>query len=79
MRSLRLAAAAILAAAVVAVLGGAALAASAAGLVTTEKDWVRLRRLPLSKGPVYVVSVRLELSAGHAAWRAAFEKACPRR
>ncbi len=50
-----------------------------AGLVTTEKDWVRLRRLPLPKRPVYVVSVRLELSAGHAMWRAAFERACPRR
>ena len=51
----------------------------AIGLVTTEKDWVRLRRLPLPKRPVYVVSVRLELSAGHAAWRTAFERACPRR
>jgi len=51
----------------------------AIGLVPTEKDWVRLRRLPLPKRPVYVVSVRLELSAGHAAWRTAFERACPRR
>jgi len=56
-----------------------ATALGAVGLVTTEKDWVRLRRLPLPKRPVYVVSVRLELSAGHAAWRAAFERACPRR
>ena len=56
-----------------------ATALGAVGLVTTEKDWVRLRRLPLPKRPVYVVSVRLELSVGHAAWRAAFERACPRR
>ena len=51
----------------------------AVGLVTTEKDWVRLRRLPLPRRPVYVVSVRLELVAGHATWRAAFERACPKR
>lgn len=51
----------------------------AEGLVTTEKDWVRLRRLPLPKRPLYVVSVRLELSIGQEAWRTAFERSCPRR
>ncbi len=50
----------------------------AEGLVTTEKDWVRLRRLPLPKRPLYVISVRLELSTGHGEWRKAFERVCPR-
>ena len=56
-----------------------AAAIGADALVTTEKDWVRLRRLPLPKRPVYVVSVRLELISGHAAWRDAFERTCPKR
>jgi tetraacyldisaccharide 4'-kinase len=47
------------------------------GLVTTEKDWVRLRSLRPSRRPLYVVSVRLDLVSGHAHWRAAFERACP--
>ena len=49
------------------------------GLVTTEKDWVRLRPLRPCRRPLYVVSVRLDLVSGHAAWRAAFARACPTR
>ncbi len=45
-------------------------------LVTTEKDWVRLRRLPLPAQVLYVVSVRLELLDGGAEWRAVFERIC---
>ena len=44
------------------------------GLVTTEKDWVRLRRLPPLERPLYVLSVRLRLTSGEAEWRAAFER-----
>jgi tetraacyldisaccharide 4'-kinase len=54
-------------------------ALGAAALVTTEKDWVRLRRLPLPRRPLYVVTVRLELLSGQATWRAAFEAACPKQ
>jgi len=50
----------------------------AEGLVTTEKDWVRLRRLSLPDRPLYVVSVQLELLTGDDLWRAAFARACPR-
>lgn len=46
-------------------------------LVTTEKDWVRLRRLAPPPMPLYIVSVRLELTSGEAEWRSAFERACP--
>ena len=49
------------------------------GLVTTEKDWVRLRPLRPCRLPLYVVSVRLSLVSGYADWRAAFERACPTR
>jgi tetraacyldisaccharide 4'-kinase len=49
------------------------------GLVTTEKDWVRLRSLRPCRRPLYVLSVRLDLMLGHADWRAAFERACPTR
>ena len=49
------------------------------GLVTTEKDWVRLRRLGPTALPIYVFGVRLELIADEAAWWAAFERACPSR
>ena len=44
------------------------------GLITTEKDWVRLRTLPPLKRPVYVLGVRLRLTSGEAAWRSAFER-----
>ena len=56
-----------------------AAAAGARGLVTTEKDWVRLRRLPPPSRPLFVLSVRLALRAGEGQWRAAFERACPKR
>jgi len=46
------------------------------GLVTTEKDWVRLRTLPLPARPLHVLSVRLDLVSGVDEWRAAFERAC---
>ena len=49
---------------------------AAHGLVTTEKDWVRLRTLPLPVCPLYVVSVRLEFIAGEDQWRRGFEDAC---
>jgi tetraacyldisaccharide 4'-kinase len=55
-----------------------AAAAGADGLVTTEKDWVRLRTLPSPARPLYVVSIRLELIAGETDWRRVFEAACPR-
>jgi tetraacyldisaccharide 4'-kinase len=48
--------------------------AHADGLVTTEKDWVRLRALPAPGCPVYVLSVRLRLTSGEGAWRAAFAR-----
>jgi tetraacyldisaccharide 4'-kinase len=54
-----------------------ATAASAAGLVTTEKDWARLRRLAPPGLPLYVLAVRLVLLSGEAEWRAAFARACP--
>jgi tetraacyldisaccharide 4'-kinase len=56
-----------------------ATARGATALVTTEKDWVRLRRLPAVTRPVYVVGVRLELLSGEAEWRATFERAAGRR
>ena len=55
-------------------LEGLAAGGGADGLVTTEKDWVRLRRLPLLRRPLYVLSVRLLLTSGEPAWRAAFAR-----
>jgi tetraacyldisaccharide 4'-kinase len=54
-------------------------AASAVGLVTTEKDWARLRQFPARAVPLYVLGVRLALVSGEAEWRAAFARACPPR
>ena len=48
------------------------------GLVTTEKDWVRLRRVRLPRRPLYIISVRLELTMGEDVWGRTFEKRCPR-
>ncbi len=53
--------------------------AGADGLVTTEKDWARLRRIAPPPVRLYVLSVRLELTSGEAEWRSAFERACPNR
>jgi tetraacyldisaccharide 4'-kinase len=59
-------------------LDARAAASGADGLVTTEKDWVRLRRLPAVKRPVYVIGIRLVLLSGEAQWVAAFERAAGR-
>jgi len=59
-------------------LDAEAAAVGADGLVTTEKDWVRLRRLPVPKRPIHVLGVRLVLLSGEAEWRAAFERAMAR-
>ena len=52
-----------------------AAAASATGLVTTEKDWTRLRQLPPPAIPLYVLAIRLALVSGSAHWQAAFARA----
>jgi tetraacyldisaccharide 4'-kinase len=52
----------------------ARLAAGADALVTTEKDWVRLRGRLRAGLPVYVVSVALRLVTGAAEWQHAFER-----
>jgi tetraacyldisaccharide 4'-kinase len=57
-------------------LGERARAVGADTLVTTEKDWVRVRRLSPLRERLYVLSVRLELLSGDAEWRAAFERVC---
>jgi tetraacyldisaccharide 4'-kinase len=41
----------------------------AEGIVTTEKDWVRLRPAPLPSLPVWVLGVRLRLGEGDGVWR----------
>jgi tetraacyldisaccharide 4'-kinase len=54
-----------------------AAALGAEALVTTEKDWVRLRGLPPPTRPVYVLGVQLVLTTGEAEWLAVFRKRCP--
>lgn len=39
----------------------------AEAVLTTEKDWVRLREMPLGDVPFWVLSVRLDLAAESAA------------
>ncbi|HEX3177317.1 MAG TPA: tetraacyldisaccharide 4'-kinase [Methylomirabilota bacterium] len=56
-----------------------AMAGGADGLVTTEKDWARLRTLLPAKQPLYVIGVRLELLSGEAEWRAVIARAVTRR
>ena len=51
-----------------ATLDARAAAIGAEGLVTTEKDWVRLRDVALARRPIHVVSVRLELLDGARDW-----------
>jgi tetraacyldisaccharide 4'-kinase len=46
-----------------------AAALGAEGIVTTEKDWVRLRAVPLPSLPVWVLGVRLRLGEGDGVWR----------
>jgi tetraacyldisaccharide 4'-kinase len=43
-------------------------AAGAQGLITTEKDWIRLRRLPPPPLPLWVLPIRLVLTSGQAQW-----------
>lgn len=62
----------------VARLDGRADEAGADGLITTEKDWVRLRKLPLPRRPLWVLAIRLVLTSGEDAWQAAFRRACSR-
>jgi tetraacyldisaccharide 4'-kinase len=59
-----------------ATLDARAASLGAEGLVTTEKDWVRLRDVPRPRRPIHVVSVRLQIADGAAAWERVFEKAC---
>ena len=47
----------------------------AEGIVTTEKDWVRLRAAPLPSLPVWVLGVRLRLGEGDGVWREALGRA----
>jgi tetraacyldisaccharide 4'-kinase len=46
----------------------------AEGLVTTEKDYVRLSAAALHTLPIWVLSVRLAITEGQAHWREAFER-----
>lgn len=62
----------------VARLDGRAGEAGADGLITTEKDWVRLRKLPLPRRPLWVLAIRFVLTSGEDAWQAAFRRACSR-
>ena len=48
-------------------------ATGAEGLVTTEKDYVRLSAAALRTLPIWVLSVRLAITEGQARWREAFE------
>ncbi|MBI4589028.1 MAG: tetraacyldisaccharide 4'-kinase [Candidatus Rokubacteria bacterium] len=50
----------------------------AEGLVTTEKDYVRLSALALRSLPIWILSVRLAITEGHAQWREAFDRVLPR-
>ena len=62
-----------------AALDARAASMGAEGLVTTEKDWVRLRDVPRPRRPIHVVSVRLELLEGRDDWRRVFERVCKTR
>lgn len=46
-------------------------------LITTEKDWVRLRGLRPPTRPIYVLGVQLVLTTAEAEWVAVFRKRCP--
>lgn len=54
-------------------------AAGAEGLVTTEKDWMRLRHLPAPPLPLWVLIVRLAFSSNETAWADALRRVCPAR
>jgi tetraacyldisaccharide 4'-kinase len=55
-------------------LAGRARAVGAEGLVTTEKDWVRLGSLPVSPLSLYALDVRLVLDSGADRWREALAR-----
>ena len=42
--------------------------AGAEGLITTEKDAMRLRDLALPRLPLWILSVRMVIATGQAAW-----------
>jgi tetraacyldisaccharide-1-P 4'-kinase len=42
--------------------------AMGADLITTEKDWIRLRGLGLPPAPIWVLPVRLTLETGQEEW-----------
>ena len=44
-------------------------AASAQGLITTEKDWVRLRDMPRPALPLWVLPMRLVIDSGLETWQ----------
>jgi tetraacyldisaccharide 4'-kinase len=50
----------------------------AEGLVTTEKDWVRLQGLPQTDLPIWVVPIAMDITQGAAAWRAVLRQALVR-
>jgi tetraacyldisaccharide 4'-kinase len=60
-------------------LGRQSVAVGAEGLITTEKDWVRLRELPLPPVPLWVLSVRLRLTSGAEVWTQALGRAVASR
>ena len=55
-----------------------ALESGAEGLITTEKDWVRLSNLSLPSLPLWVLQIRLTLGDGLGRWRSALVEACRR-
>ena len=62
----------------VAGLARQAITIGAQGLITTEKDAVRLRGLPAPSVPLWVLSVRLKLTVGGDLWLQALERALGR-
>jgi tetraacyldisaccharide 4'-kinase len=56
-------------------LAGQARAIGAEGLITTQKDWIRLRGLAAPAMPCWVLSIRLRLESGHDSLREALGRA----
>jgi tetraacyldisaccharide 4'-kinase len=57
-------------------LAGRARALGAEGLITTEKDWVRLRDVALPRLPLWVLSVKMSLEVNREAWVRALKQVC---
>jgi tetraacyldisaccharide 4'-kinase len=57
-------------------LAGRARALGAEGLITTEKDWVRLRDVELPSFPLWVLSVKMSLDVNREAWVRALKQVC---